>query len=137
MIARAKAGGCDLIVTREVCRFMRNAKLTLILVDELVKGEKSSMTTYAIDEEQAATVRKIYEMALQGNGLKKIKKFLNACDALAAEQVNYKTLAEAAEISQPTAKEWVRLLQGLGIICMCEEIIPIDSKNCFIPCNLI
>jgi len=24
-----------------------------------------------------------------------------------------------------------------GIICMCEEVIPIDSKNCFIPCNLI
>ncbi|MCI8379915.1 MAG: ATP-binding protein [Lachnospiraceae bacterium] len=43
-------------------------------------------------------------------------KFITACAALAAEQVNYKTLAEAAEISQPTAKEWVRLLQGLGII---------------------
>jgi predicted AAA+ superfamily ATPase len=24
-----------------------------------------------------------------------------------------------------------------GIICMCEEVIPIDAKNCFIPCNLI
>ena len=24
-----------------------------------------------------------------------------------------------------------------GIICMCEEVIPIDEKNCFIPCNLI
>ena len=24
-----------------------------------------------------------------------------------------------------------------GIICMCEEVIPIDGKNCFIPCNLI
>lgn len=44
------------------------------------------------------------------------RKFLNACAALTAEQVNYKTLAEAAEISQPTAKEWVRLLQGLGIL---------------------
>lgn len=43
-------------------------------------------------------------------------KFMKACAALTAEQVNYKTLAEAAEISQPTAKEWVRLLQGLGII---------------------
>ena len=46
----------------------------------------------------------------------RFRKFLNACAALAAEQVNYKTLAVAAEISQPTAKEWVRLLQGLGII---------------------
>ena len=24
-----------------------------------------------------------------------------------------------------------------GIICMCEEVVSIDSKNCFIPCNLI
>jgi predicted AAA+ superfamily ATPase len=24
-----------------------------------------------------------------------------------------------------------------GVICMCEEIIPIDAKNYFIPCNLI
>ena len=24
-----------------------------------------------------------------------------------------------------------------GIVCMCEEVIPIDSKNSFIPCNLI
>ena len=35
MIDKAKAGEYDLIVTREVCRFMRNAKLTLMLVDEL------------------------------------------------------------------------------------------------------
>ncbi len=46
----------------------------------------------------------------------RFRKFLNACAALVAEQVNYKTLADAAEISQPTAKEWVRLLQSLGII---------------------
>lgn len=46
----------------------------------------------------------------------RFRKFLNACAALTAEQVNYKNLAEAAEISQPTAKEWLRLLQGLGII---------------------
>ena len=24
-----------------------------------------------------------------------------------------------------------------GIICMCEEVIPINSRNSFIPCNLI
>lgn len=46
----------------------------------------------------------------------RFRKFMNACAALTAEQVNYKTLAEAAEISQPTAREWVRLLQGMGII---------------------
>lgn len=43
-------------------------------------------------------------------------KFLTACAALTAQQVNYKTLAQAADISQPTAKEWLRLLEGLGIL---------------------
>lgn len=46
----------------------------------------------------------------------RFRKFLNACAALTSEQINYKTLAEAAEISQPTAKEWLRVLQGLGIL---------------------
>ena len=42
-------------------------------------------------------------------------KFLTACAALVSQQVNYKTLAETADISQPTAKEWLNLLTGLGI----------------------
>ncbi|HZK39525.1 MAG TPA: ATP-binding protein [Clostridia bacterium] len=46
----------------------------------------------------------------------RFRKFLTACAALVSEQVSYKTLADTAEISQPTAKEWLRLLQGLGIV---------------------
>ena len=51
--------------------------------------------------------------------------FLNACAALTAEPVNYKKLAEAAEVSQPTAKEWLRLLQGLGVI----YLLPAYANN--------
>ncbi len=47
-------------------------------------------------------------------------KFFTACAALVAQQVNYKTLAEAAEISQPTAKEWLRLLEGMGIVYLLQ-----------------
>ena len=43
-------------------------------------------------------------------------KFLTACVALVSEQVNYKTLADTVEISQPTAKEWLKLLEGMGIV---------------------
>ena len=43
-------------------------------------------------------------------------KFLTSCASLVSEQVNYKTLADSSDISQPTAKEWLRLLEGLGII---------------------
>jgi len=43
-------------------------------------------------------------------------KFLTACASLVGEQVSYKTLAEAAEIAEPTAKTWLRLLEGMGIV---------------------
>ncbi len=46
----------------------------------------------------------------------RFRKFLTACAALVSGMVNYKTLADTAEISQPIAKEWLRLLQGLGIV---------------------
>lgn len=50
----------------------------------------------------------------------RFQKFIMACAALTSEQVNYKTLADAAEISQPTAKEWLHILQGLGIIYLLQ-----------------
>lgn len=59
----------------------------------------------------------------------RFRKFLNACAALVAEQVNYKTLAEATEISQPTAKEWLRLLQGLGIIYLLQPFANNELKR--------
>lgn len=50
----------------------------------------------------------------------KFRKFLSGCAALVAEQINYATLAESAEISAPTAKEWLKILQGLHIIYLLE-----------------
>ncbi len=50
----------------------------------------------------------------------RFSKFLKACAALISEQLNYKTLSDTAEISQPTAKEWVKLLEGLGIIYLLQ-----------------
>ncbi len=43
-------------------------------------------------------------------------KFLTACAALIGEQVNYSTLAETAGIAQPTAREWLELLEGLSVV---------------------
>ena len=59
----------------------------------------------------------------------RFRKFLNACAALTAGQVNYKTLAEAAEISQPTAKEWLRLLQSLGIVYLLQPFANNELKR--------
>ncbi len=47
-------------------------------------------------------------------------KFLTACAALASEQVNYTTLADTAEISPSTAREWLKVLVGLGIVYLLE-----------------
>ncbi|MBO5072574.1 MAG: recombinase family protein [Eubacterium sp.] len=47
-----------------------------ILGYDLVKGEKSCDTTYKINEEEAATVRKIFELSLKGYGMKRIRQYL-------------------------------------------------------------
>jgi len=43
-------------------------------------------------------------------------RFITACAALVGEMVNYRTLADASGISEPTAKDWLMLLEGLGMI---------------------
>lgn len=50
----------------------------------------------------------------------RFRKFLAGCAALVSEQVNYATLAESADISAPTAKEWLRVLVGLHIVYLLE-----------------
>ncbi len=46
----------------------------------------------------------------------RFRKFIVGCASLVSEQVNYTTLAEAADISPTTAKEWLKVLEGLHII---------------------
>lgn len=50
----------------------------------------------------------------------RFRKFLAGCAALVSEQVNYATLAQSADISAPTAKEWLRVLEGLHIVYLLE-----------------
>jgi len=50
----------------------------------------------------------------------RFRKFLLGCAALVSEQVNYRTLAESADITQPTAKEWLRILEGLHIVYLLQ-----------------
>lgn len=59
----------------------------------------------------------------------RFNRFLTACAALVAEQVNYRTLAESSEIAQPTAKEWLRLLEGMGIVYLLRPYANNDLKR--------
>jgi predicted AAA+ superfamily ATPase len=56
-------------------------------------------------------------------GIRNVRKFmdfLTACAALVGHQVNYRTLAEAADISEPTVKDWLGVLQGLGQVFLLQ-----------------
>lgn len=46
----------------------------------------------------------------------RFRKFLVGCASLVSEQVNYTTLAEFADIAPGTAKEWLKLLEGLRVV---------------------
>ena len=59
----------------------------------------------------------------------RFKKFVRASAALVAEQVNYATLAEASDISQPTAKNWLEILQGLGIVYLLQPYANNELKR--------
>lgn len=182
MINKAKAGKYDLIVVREVCRLMRNAKLTLTLVDELldfgvevyfvndgiwtrneddyfkltimaqyaeqesrkiservfsgqaiarengilmgngnilgydlIKGKKSSETTYVINEEQAETVRKIYDLALHGMGVKKIRYYL--------EEHGYKTAEGNTHWYESSIERILRRSTYMGVLEHFQSVI--------------
>ena len=50
----------------------------------------------------------------------RFKTFLTACASQNTQVVNYANLALASDISQPTAKEWLSLLQGIGIVYLVQ-----------------
>lgn len=50
----------------------------------------------------------------------KFLKFLKVCASLTGEQLNYSTIASSAGISESRAKDWIGVLQGLGIIYLLQ-----------------
>ena len=61
--------------------------------------------------------------AVDDNGISDtegFRKVLRACAAFAGNLVNYSDLAQAGNVSVPTAKEWIKILQSMGIIFLLE-----------------
>ena len=57
--------------------------------------------------------------AVDDNGIQDtegFRRFLRACAALTGELLNYSALAQAAETSVSTAKEWTKILQMMGVV---------------------
>ncbi len=57
------------------------------------------------------------------------RKFLRACAAFTGQMVNYNDLGESAGVSGVTAKEWVRILQSMGIIFLLEPFASNELKR--------
>jgi len=59
----------------------------------------------------------------------KFNRFLVGAAAMIAKQLNIATLARVADITEPTAKEWLKLLQGLGIVYLIQPYNDSEIKR--------
>ena len=57
------------------------------------------------------------------------RKFLRACAAFAGQLVNYNDLGVSAGVSGATAKEWVKILQSMGIVFLLEPYASNELKR--------
>lgn len=55
-------------------------------------------------------------------------KFLCAVASQTGKMINYAELAKAADISAPTAKQWIKILESIGIIYLLQPFIPEGAK---------
>ena len=70
--------------------------------------------------------------AVDDNGINDtegFRKFLRACAAFAGQLLNYNDLAASAGVTGATAKEWVKVLQSMGIITLLEPYASNELKR--------
>ncbi len=70
--------------------------------------------------------------AVDDNGISDtegFRKVLRACAAFAGNLVNYSDVAQAGNVSVPTAKEWVKILQSMGILYLLEPFSNNELKR--------
>lgn len=70
--------------------------------------------------------------AVDDNGIadtEGFRKFLRACAAFTGQLLNYNDLGTAAGVSSVTAKEWVKVLQSMGIIFLLEPFYANELKR--------
>lgn len=70
--------------------------------------------------------------AVDDNGISDtegFRKVLRACAAFSGNLVNYSDIAQAGNVSVPTVKEWINILQSMGIICLLEPFSNNELKR--------
>lgn len=70
--------------------------------------------------------------AVDDNGIidtEGFRKFLRACAAFSGQLLNYADLGNAAGVSGTTAKEWLKVLQSMGIVYLLEPFFSNELKR--------
>jgi predicted AAA+ superfamily ATPase len=70
--------------------------------------------------------------AVDDNGIidtEGFRKFLRACAAFSGQLLNYADLGSASGVSGTTAKEWVKVLQSMGIVYLLEPFFSNELKR--------
>jgi len=70
--------------------------------------------------------------AVDDNGIPNVegfRKFLRGCAAFTGQLLNYRDLAAVAGVSDVTSKEWIRVLQAMGIIVLLEPLFSNELKR--------
>ena len=70
--------------------------------------------------------------AVDDNGItdtEGFRKFLRACAAFNGQLINYSDIAQASGVSSVTAKEWMKVLQTMGIVFLLEPFYTNELKR--------
>jgi len=111
---KARFENCKPVSNEELFEFIYKGGMpkTFNLNDEAIKDYyKTYMQTYLM--------RDVMELGKISDTIR-FNRFLTACATMISNQLNIATLAQASDISQPTAKEWLSVLQGLGIVYLIQ-----------------
>lgn len=93
----------------------------------MYNGGEQDWQSYYASYVQTFLQRDIMKL-LQINDEMVFFRFLCAAAGQTGKMINYAELAKAAEVSAPTAKQWVKTLEAAGIIYLLQPFMPPGAK---------
>ena len=93
----------------------------------LYNGGEQDWQSYYASYVQTFLQRDVMKL-LQINDEMVFFRFLCAAAGQTGRMINYAELAKAAEVSAPTAKQWVKTLEAAGIIYLLQPFMPPGAK---------
>lgn len=93
----------------------------------MYNGAEQDWQSYYASYVQTFLQRDVMKL-LQINDEMVFFRFLCAAAGQTGKMINYAELAKAAEISAPTAKQWIKTLEAAGIIYLLQPFMPPGAK---------